>query len=113
MTPTASIAWDLAAACPVSGGRLCRFARSLTPDVLQRPSNTRFTQGRTRICGDYLHDGATAGFSSFAFFNPKEDFGAVVFVNTGPETQPFATLVGVHIRQRFTGAPAISLAARN
>ena len=58
--------------------------------------------------GDYLHDGATAGFSSFAFFNPKEDFGALVLVNTGPETQPFATLVGVHIRQRFTGAPAIS-----
>jgi serine-type D-Ala-D-Ala carboxypeptidase/endopeptidase len=60
--------------------------------------------------GDFLHDGGTAGFSSFAFFNPKEDFGAIVLVNTGPAPpQPFATLVGMHIRQRFGGVEAVSL----
>jgi CubicO group peptidase (beta-lactamase class C family) len=59
--------------------------------------------------GDLLHDGGTAGFSSFAFFNPKEDFAAVVLMNSGPAAPPFATLVGTHIRQRFEGVAAVSL----
>lgn len=61
--------------------------------------------------GDYLHDGATGGYSSFAFFNPKENYAAVVLVNTsiGPR-EDFAGALGMHISQRFAGKPAVTLA---
>lgn len=59
--------------------------------------------------GDYIHDGATAGFNSYAFFNPKEDFAVVVLMNSGPDPRTFATIVGTHIGQRFEGAAAVSL----
>ena len=32
--------------------------------------------------GNYWHNGATGGYSSYAFFNPKEDYAAVVLFNT-------------------------------
>ncbi len=54
--------------------------------------------------GCYLHDGGSPGFTTFVFFNPKEDYAAVVLSN-----QMFAQLVGAHIRQRLAGLPALSL----
>ena len=54
--------------------------------------------------------GGTGGFTSFAFFNPKENYAGVVLVNVaiGPRGS-FADLLGHHIRQRFAGERAISL----
>ncbi|MGH8201176.1 MAG: serine hydrolase domain-containing protein [Steroidobacteraceae bacterium] len=60
--------------------------------------------------GEYLHDGATGGYSSFAFFNPKEDYAAVVLLNASiSQREDFAGQLGMHISQRFAGKPAIAL----
>ncbi|MGD0737378.1 MAG: serine hydrolase domain-containing protein [Terracidiphilus sp.] len=60
--------------------------------------------------GDYWHNGGTGGFSSYAFFNPKADYGAIVLINTAPgETGGFADRIGQHISQRLAGKPAIAL----
>ncbi|KAA6464884.1 beta-lactamase family protein [Acidobacteria bacterium AB60] len=61
--------------------------------------------------GNYWHNGATGGYSSYAFFNPKENYGGVVLLNTtvGKEGS-FADRVGQHLAQRLAGTPAISLA---
>jgi D-alanyl-D-alanine-carboxypeptidase/D-alanyl-D-alanine-endopeptidase len=61
--------------------------------------------------GDYWHNGGTGGYSSYAFFNPKGDYAAVVLLNTtvGPNTS-FADLLGQHISQRLAGKMALSLA---
>ncbi len=56
----------------------------------------------------YWHNGATRGYTSYAFFRPKDDSAAIVLVNNGP-WPPFCGLVGEHIRQRLTGKPAVSL----
>ena len=60
--------------------------------------------------GIYWHNGATGGYSSYALFNPKEDFAAVVLCNTtiGPNGS-FADRLGEHVAERLTGKPAISL----
>jgi serine-type D-Ala-D-Ala carboxypeptidase/endopeptidase len=61
--------------------------------------------------GDYWHNGATGGYSSYAFFNPKADYAAVVLLNTTlGSTGSFADRLGEHIGQRLAGKPAISLA---
>jgi CubicO group peptidase (beta-lactamase class C family) len=61
--------------------------------------------------GNYWHNGATGGYSSFAFFNPKGDYAAVVLLNTSIGSNgSFADLLGLHIGQRLAGKPAISLA---
>jgi len=60
--------------------------------------------------GTYWHNGATGGYSSFAFFNPKEDYAGIVLLNTTiTATGSFADLVGHHVEQRLTGKPAVSL----
>lgn len=59
--------------------------------------------------GDFFHDGQTAGFTSTVFFNPEQDFAAVVLINIGPERQAPAALIATHIRQRLGGEPAVSL----
>ena len=59
--------------------------------------------------GTYQHGGATAGFTSHAFFNPRADCAAVVLINSGPSALLSADVIGAHIRQRLTGEPAISL----
>ncbi|MDQ2841228.1 MAG: beta-lactamase family protein [Acidobacteriota bacterium] len=60
--------------------------------------------------GTYWHNGATGGYSSYAFFNPKEDYAAVVLSNTSiSQTGSFADLLGEHIGERLAGKPAISL----
>jgi hypothetical protein len=49
--------------------------------------------------------------SSYAFFNPKADYAAVVLLNTTlGSTGSFADRLGEHISQRLAGKPAISLA---
>jgi hypothetical protein len=61
--------------------------------------------------GAYRHGGATAGYTADAFFNPKDDYAAVVLSNTGPGAMSSADITGEHIRQRFAGLPAISIAS--
>jgi hypothetical protein len=56
----------------------------------------------------YFHDGGSLGFTTFVFFNPKEDYAAIVLSNS-----LFAQLVGAHLRQRLAGLPAHSLANVN
>jgi len=58
--------------------------------------------------GTYWHNGATGGYSAYAFFQPKGDYAAVVLANGGS----FPGLLGPHIRERLAGQPAISLANR-
>ena len=61
--------------------------------------------------GNYWHNGATAAYSSYAFFNPKGDFAAVVLLNTSPGVNgSFVEVLGRHVSQRLAGKPAISLA---
>jgi CubicO group peptidase (beta-lactamase class C family) len=60
--------------------------------------------------GNYWHNGATAAYSSYAFFNPKGDYAAVVLLNTSPGVNgSFVEVLGRHISQRLAGKPAISL----
>ncbi|HTT60704.1 MAG TPA: serine hydrolase domain-containing protein [Bryobacteraceae bacterium] len=56
----------------------------------------------------YGHGGATGGYTSSAFFDPKRDDAAVVLFNT-EELTGFAGRLGEHIRQRLAGQPAMSL----
>ena len=61
--------------------------------------------------GNYWHNGATGGYSSYVFFNPKADYAAVVLLNaTLGKNGSFADRLGQHISQRLAGKPAISLA---
>lgn len=60
--------------------------------------------------GSYWHNGATGGYSSFAFFNPAEDTAAVVLFNTSINPGgSFADRLGEHIAERLSGHPAIVL----
>ena len=60
---------------------------------------------------DYWHNGATGGYSSFAFFNLQGDYAGVVLMNRSVGTQAsLADLIGQHISERFAGQPAISFA---
>lgn len=58
----------------------------------------------------FEHGGATAGYTSYAFFCPKGDYAAIVLINTGPNLALPAEQLGTHIRQRLAGEPAVSLA---
>ncbi len=58
---------------------------------------------------DYWHNGATGGYSSYAFFNPQGDYAGVVLMNRTVGTQgSLADLLGQHISERFAGEPAIA-----
>ena len=59
--------------------------------------------------GAYWHNGSVAGYTSDTFFNPKEDYAAVVLYNSASPVG-FASMLDEHIRERFAGLPAISLA---
>jgi CubicO group peptidase (beta-lactamase class C family) len=60
--------------------------------------------------GNYWHNGATAAYSSYAFFNPKGDYAALVLLNGSPGVNgSFVEVLGRHISQRLAGRPAISL----
>jgi serine-type D-Ala-D-Ala carboxypeptidase/endopeptidase len=62
--------------------------------------------------GTYWHNGATGGYSSYAFFNPKANYAAVVLYNAsiGSAGGSFADRAGEHIEERLSGKAAISLA---
>ncbi len=59
--------------------------------------------------GTYWHNGATAGFTSYAFFSPRANCAAVVLMNSGPNLLLAPDLIAVHIAQRLDG-PAGHLA---
>jgi serine-type D-Ala-D-Ala carboxypeptidase/endopeptidase len=60
--------------------------------------------------GNYWHNGATGGYSAYAFFNPKGDYAAVVLLNaTLGQGGSYADRIGEHISERLAGRPAISL----
>jgi CubicO group peptidase (beta-lactamase class C family) len=61
--------------------------------------------------GFYWHNGGTGGYSSYAFFDPRNDCAGVVLYNAtvGDNFASFADLLGAHIRQRLTGATPVSL----
>jgi len=59
--------------------------------------------------GVYEHNGATGGFTSYACFDPRRDFAAVVLLNAYPVTFPIIGFLGEHVRQRLAGEPALSL----
>lgn len=61
--------------------------------------------------GNYWHNGATAGYSSYVFFNPQGDYAGVVLLNAAPGVDDsFVDRLGQHIIHRLSGKPAISLA---
>jgi CubicO group peptidase (beta-lactamase class C family) len=60
--------------------------------------------------GRYWHNGGTGGFSSFALFDPDQDFAVVVLVNRSIDDGMIADDIGMHVVQRITGKPAPSLA---
>ncbi len=59
--------------------------------------------------GTYWHNGATAGFTSHAFFDPRADYAAVVLMNSGPNTLLSPDAIAEHIEERLSGQPAVSL----
>lgn len=60
--------------------------------------------------GEFWHNGATGGYSAYAFFNPKGDYAAVVLLNaTIGQQGGFADRIGEHISERLAGKPPISL----
>jgi len=59
--------------------------------------------------GTFWASGGTGGFNSYAFFNPRGDYAGVVLLNMTPTLIPFADFLGMHLRQRLAGEPAISL----
>lgn len=60
--------------------------------------------------GSFHHGGAVAGFTSDAFFNPKDDLALVVLSNLGPGTAVSADVVADHVRARLAGTAAVSVA---
>ncbi|MFT3700076.1 MAG: serine hydrolase domain-containing protein [Kofleriaceae bacterium] len=56
--------------------------------------------------GMYWHNGGTAGFNSFAMFDPVRDFGVIVLVDQFDEEKALADQIGKHIVQRLIGKPA-------
>jgi CubicO group peptidase (beta-lactamase class C family) len=121
-------AWDMDALAPAGGIRssvedmLTYLERQLHPDALSGVAETHKLRadlenpdGRVALAWiydvaarTYWHDGGTRGFSSYAFFRPADDAAGIVLINVAP-WPIFADLVGLHIRQRLTGEPAVSL----
>jgi serine-type D-Ala-D-Ala carboxypeptidase/endopeptidase len=62
--------------------------------------------------GTFWHNGGTGGYTSYASFNPAQDFAIVVLDNTGPGPDTITDELGEHIEQRLTGKPAVSVAPR-
>jgi CubicO group peptidase (beta-lactamase class C family) len=58
----------------------------------------------------YWHNGGTGGYTSYALFNPGDDYALIVLFNTAGDKDTFADKLGQHIAQRLAGQPAVSLA---
>jgi CubicO group peptidase (beta-lactamase class C family) len=60
--------------------------------------------------GAFWHNGGTGGYSSYALFNPQEDYSVVVLFNTTiDQAGSFADRLGEHLAERLSGKPALSL----
>jgi serine-type D-Ala-D-Ala carboxypeptidase/endopeptidase len=60
--------------------------------------------------GNFWHNGGTGGYSSYALFNPAEDYAVVVLFNgTVTGEGSFADRLGEHVAERISGKPALSL----
>ena len=60
--------------------------------------------------GAFWHNGGTGGYSSYALFNPQEDYSVVVLINTTiDQAGSFADRLGEHLAERLSGKPALSL----
>lgn len=64
---------------------------------------------RIDATGNYWHNGGTGGFSSYATFNPEQDFAVVVLFNRAPGEGAITDQLGLHIAERIAGLKAISL----
>jgi len=82
-------------------------ATAAPSDPAQRIALAWFHEQHAAI---YQHNGATAGYTSYAFFSPEQDLAAVVLTNTGPDIRWSPIQLGDHLRQRLLGQPAVSLA---
>lgn len=124
-------AWDLDAFASAGGIRstasdmLTYLAAELHPErapfraaLVDSQRLYEYVYGNIRIAlawvydpstGVYGHDGATGGFTSYACFDPRRDFAAIVMLNAHPVKFPITTFVGEHVRQRLAGEPALSL----
>jgi len=72
--------------------------------------NWLYDQKTSQAPGVYWHNGATGGFTSYAFFAPSADYAAIVLINTGiGPTGSLADLLGKHIRARLAGEPAVQI----
>ena len=60
--------------------------------------------------GSFWHNGGTGGYSSYALFNPDNDFAVIVLCNSSPGAHSLSDKLGMHISQRLLGHPALSLA---
>jgi D-alanyl-D-alanine-carboxypeptidase/D-alanyl-D-alanine-endopeptidase len=102
----------------VKAAQRSRTAKTIV-QALEQQHELRADAGGERIAlawlfdqgtGNYWHNGATGGYSSYAFFNPKGDYAAVVLLNaTIGQGGSYADRIGEHISERLAGKPAISL----
>lgn len=105
------------AAAGVSGA-----ARTLGP-AIEVSHELRADAGSERIAfawlfdtqrGEYWHNGATGGYTSYAFFNPKGDYAGVVLLNDSQTAGPngaLADLLGRYLSRRLAGEPAVIFGA--
>jgi CubicO group peptidase (beta-lactamase class C family) len=60
--------------------------------------------------GNFWHNGGTGGYSSYALFNPAEDYAVVVLFNTTLTGEgSFADRLGEYVAERLSGKPTLSL----
>jgi D-alanyl-D-alanine-carboxypeptidase/D-alanyl-D-alanine-endopeptidase len=59
--------------------------------------------------GGFWHNGATGGYTAYAFFNPEKDFAIIVLSNTALSADNITDKLGQHIAQRLLGEPAVPL----
>lgn len=59
--------------------------------------------------GEYWHNGATGGYSSFTLFDPERDFAVIVLVNRSIDDGTFADDIGKHVVARLLGKPAATV----
>jgi CubicO group peptidase (beta-lactamase class C family) len=62
--------------------------------------------------GEFWHNGATGGYSSFALFDPEHDFAIIILSNTTAGGHDFTAVLARHIAQRLVGKPAVPLGPR-
>jgi serine-type D-Ala-D-Ala carboxypeptidase/endopeptidase len=98
-----------------ASGRIT-FAKALVlshtlENVVTPGQQIAFTWFYDDSSGTYCHNGATGGYSSYAFFDPAKDCAAIVLTNitVNADESSFADRLGLHIRARLDGKPAISL----